>query len=385
MKHCALAPIRGEGGLSGDILSHDFVEAALMRRAGYHVWLVSDLEGSYEQQPPNLLEELQRDRRWCQGNLQNARLIAEPGLHRVHRAMLATGAMAYLSAPLWLGFVLLGTGLWLFGGYGMFGWERVVVPELALLWCGTLVMLVLPRLLGIATVVLRREQQQFGGLPALLRGALFEGFLSALQAPVRMVGHTLFVIVALTGLKLEWKSPPREANAIAWGDAARRYAPLAVVVALLLGAALAIDPAAALWLSTIAVPLLLAVPTAVLTSDAQLGERVRELNLLTIPEETAAPLVLRRAWGYAQATPPSPAWSPWAPDRGVTAAALAAVGRRNTVHGSRGRVRREFLRRVMSERGTPGLSTDERMRLLSEPHTIMRMRGHRTDAMRAAA
>ena len=73
-----------------------------MRRAGFHVWLVADLVGSYEQQPPDLLAELQRDRRWCQGNLQNSRLIAEPGIHPVHRSMFGTGAMAYLSAPLWL-------------------------------------------------------------------------------------------------------------------------------------------------------------------------------------------------------------------------------------------------------------------------------------------
>src|SRR6218665_3512232 len=115
MEHCALAPIKGKGGLSGGIMSHDFVEAALMRRAGFHVWLVSDLVGSYEQQPPDLLSELQRDRRWCQGNLQNARLMAEPGIAGVHRAMFITGTMSYLSAPLWLAFMTLGTTLWLSG------------------------------------------------------------------------------------------------------------------------------------------------------------------------------------------------------------------------------------------------------------------------------
>jgi membrane glycosyltransferase len=124
MKHCALAHIKGTGGMSGGIMSHDFVEAALMRRAGYHVWLVSDLVGSYEQQPPDLLAELQRDRRWCQGNLQNARLIAEPGIHPVHRAMFVTGTMAYVSAPLWLAFLTLGTALWLSGSSMVSSWTR---------------------------------------------------------------------------------------------------------------------------------------------------------------------------------------------------------------------------------------------------------------------
>jgi membrane glycosyltransferase len=134
MEHCGLAPLRGRGGLAVDIISHDFVEAALMRRAGWHVWLVPDLEGSYEQQPPNLLEELQRDRRWCQGNLQNARLVAEPGLHPVHRAMFVTGAMAYLSAPLWLAFVLLGALSWLAGGALPIGAGNGVPVAMLALW-----------------------------------------------------------------------------------------------------------------------------------------------------------------------------------------------------------------------------------------------------------
>ncbi|HEY3048122.1 MAG TPA: glucans biosynthesis glucosyltransferase MdoH, partial [Polaromonas sp.] len=213
MQHCALAHIKGSGGMSGSIMSHDFVEAALMRRAGYHVWLVADLVGSYEQQPPDLLAELQRDRRWCQGNLQNSRLIAEPGIHPVHRSMFGTGAMAYLSAPLWLCFLTLGTALWLSGAPMVADWN-LVPGELMSLWAWTLCMLFLPRILGIAAVLIKRQQQSYGGIASLLRSALLETLIALLQAPIRMLAHSLFVVIALTGLKLEWKSPPREAAAV---------------------------------------------------------------------------------------------------------------------------------------------------------------------------
>ncbi|HEX4511363.1 MAG TPA: glucans biosynthesis glucosyltransferase MdoH, partial [Burkholderiaceae bacterium] len=111
IEHCALPPLPGKTSLSGGVMSHDFVEAALMRRAGWRVWIAYDLDGSYEQVPPNLLAELGRDRRWAQGNLQNSRLMFEPGLHPVHRFVFLTGVMAYCSAPLWFAFLLLSTVL----------------------------------------------------------------------------------------------------------------------------------------------------------------------------------------------------------------------------------------------------------------------------------
>ncbi|HKE49768.1 MAG TPA: glucans biosynthesis glucosyltransferase MdoH, partial [Rhodanobacteraceae bacterium] len=101
MRHCALGRLPGRGALSGEILSHDFVEAALMRRAGWGVWIAYDLSGSFEEMPPNLLDELKRDRRWCLGNLINSRLFFAQGLHAAHRAVFFTGIMAYVSAPLW--------------------------------------------------------------------------------------------------------------------------------------------------------------------------------------------------------------------------------------------------------------------------------------------
>ncbi|KPF97406.1 glucosyl transferase family 2, partial [beta proteobacterium AAP121] len=264
MQHCALAALPGRGGLSGHILSHDFVEAALMRRAGWQTWLVPDLPGSWEQQPPHLLAELQRDRRWCQGNLQNARLIAEPGLHGVHRAMFFTGAMAYLSAPLWLGFVGLGLVLWAFGGHSLINASQVLGnASLAALWAATLALLMLPRALGVALVLHERKEAQYGGTLALLGSALLEALMSALQAPVRMAAHTVFVLGALTGLQLQWKSPPREAERLRWRDAAPALLPLSVLAGVGLGAAAWAGSDAVLWLLPVALPLLAAWPVAV--------------------------------------------------------------------------------------------------------------------------
>ncbi|SHL98587.1 membrane glycosyltransferase [Rhizobacter sp. OV335] len=374
MKHCGLAPLKGRGGLSGEILSHDFVEAALMRRAGYHVWLVHDLHGSYEQQPPNLLEELQRDRRWCQGNLQNARLIAEPGLHGVHRAMLLTGALAYLSAPLWLAFVLLGAGLWMFGGHPVFGATRELPVEMALLWLATAVMLAMPRVMGVAAIVMTKQQHRYGGTVALIKGAVLEGGLSVLQAPVRMMAHTLFVVVALTGLKLDWKSPPREASDIGWADAARRFMFISGGVALLSALVLWVQPQATLWLAPMGLPLLLAVPLVVLTSRSGLGQRLLANKLLLTPEEHSAPTVLRRAWAHARRAAPVRQFRDALNDPWLFDVVRGAMGPRNTSWGSRGKARRLLVKGLLAQHDTERLSKADRMRLLSEPQTIVRLR-----------
>jgi membrane glycosyltransferase len=298
MRHCALAPIRGRGGLSRPILSHDFVEAALMRRAGYEVWLAPQLEGSWEQLPPNLLDELQRDRRWCQGNLQNARLIAEPGWRPAHRAMFAVGALSYLMAPLWLAFVALGVVV---GAIG---------TKVAALWVLTLLLLLAPRALGVASVWLRGEQADYGGRARLVTSALLELLVSALQAPVRMLAHTAFVIGTLTGLRLEWKSPPRDATAIGWRDALRRIGLPAAPAALLAALALPGDALSAPHLAPLLAALLLAVPLAVLSSHPGVGAALRGVRMLWVPDERRPPRTLQRAVdqrGFADLVPlPAP-------------------------------------------------------------------------------
>jgi membrane glycosyltransferase len=299
MAHCGLADIPGRGALSGEILSHDFVEAALMRRAGYHVWLVSDLGGSYEQNPPNLIEELQRDRRWCQGNLQNFQLIAEPGFHPVHRAMLATGAMAYVSAPLWLAFLGLGVAGWVQATQAS-GTGLTPPSHLLALWTLTLALLMLPRALAVTVVCLRGEQGDFGGTFALVRSALAEAALSVVQAPVRMAAHTGFVVAALTGWRIGWKSPSREALALRWRDALRRFAPESAAAGVALLALGAFHLNALPWILPVGLPLVAAAPLAVWTSRENEARQIAPAATLLIPEERQAPKVLRRAWRYAR-------------------------------------------------------------------------------------
>lgn len=298
MRHCALAPIKGRGGLSGGIMSHDFVEAALMRRAGYHVWLVADVGGSFEQQPPDLLSELQRDRRWCQGNLQNARLIAEPGLHRMHRAMLAVGTMSYLSAPLWLAFMGLGLIMLLTSGLGVQDVRPLSGASLGL-WAVTLTLLFLPRVLGVAAILFKGQQRGFGGTWRLLGSALLESLLAILQAPVRMVAHSIFVWAALTGMKLDWKSPPREATGVSWRTAAARLGVMQMVAMLLLSALALIQPNLLPWVLPVVLPLALASVTTVVTGHVRLGQWARSGGALLVPEEAWSPAVLRKAWRHA--------------------------------------------------------------------------------------
>ncbi|WP_205832925.1 glucans biosynthesis glucosyltransferase MdoH [Azohydromonas caseinilytica] len=271
MQHCGLAPLPRRGGLGGEILSHDFVEAALIRRAGYEVWLV-DLPGSFEQPPAHLLDELQRDRRWCQGNLQNVWLVAEPGFAPVHRAMFFSGALSYVASPLWLLFMVLGV----FSADDGAGHVFAGAP---LLWALTLAMLAAPRALGVALVIRRGQAAAYGGVARLVIGSLLEALLSALQAPLRMLAHTVFVVGALTGLKLDWKSPSRDAVALRWRDALRRFGPWAVPAAAVAWLA-EVPTLAPVWL-----PLLLAVPLAVWTSRPEVGAWLRRRGVWLTPDE----------------------------------------------------------------------------------------------------
>jgi membrane glycosyltransferase len=309
IRHCVLAPLPGRGALSGEILSHDFVEAALMRRAGYGVWIAYDLAGSYEQTPPNLLDEIKRDRRWCQGNLMNARLLFAHGLHPVHRTVFLTGALAYLSAPLWLGFLVLST--WMLVTHGTADPQYFVMPhQLFPLWpswrpehalalaVAVATLLFLPKLLAALLAGLRGSTA-YGGASALIVSVLAEMVLSALLAPVRMLFHARFVVAALAGWSVQWNSPARSDEGTSWTEATRRHG-LQTLLGIGWVAVVGFEaPDFLPWMAPVAAGLVLAIPLSVLTSRSDLGAAARRLGLFLTPAELRSPRELVAAETYA--------------------------------------------------------------------------------------
>lgn len=304
-EHCRLPVLPGAAPLGGEILSHDFVEAAFIRRGGWHVWLLPDLDGSFEQVPSNLLDYAARDRRWVQGNLQHGRLIGSPGLRPISRLHLGMGILGYAASPLWLLLLML-SGAVMIGhelqGPVYFGAERTLFPlwpsdravEVQSLLGLTALLLFGPKVLAlVATLASRRQVRRFGGSLALLASAAVELFASMLMAPVMMLIHTEFIARILCGRAVDWTAQARDDRGVSWSVAVRRHAwhmgiGVAALSILWWGA-----PAYLPWVSPVIVGLLAASPFTVVTSWRRSGLWARSWGLLVTPEEREPPGELR--------------------------------------------------------------------------------------------
>lgn len=315
IEHCALSLLPGKGPFAGEILSHDFIEAALMRRAGWKVWIAYDLDGSYEEMPPNLLDELKRDRRWCQGNLMNFRLFLSKGMHSVHRAVFVTGVMAYLSAPLWFLFLILSTGMlmqhtltepiYFTEPWQLFpNWPQWHPEKALALFSATATLLFLPKILSVLLICMQGAQQ-FGGRLRLIGSMLIEMFFSMLLAPVRMLFHTHFVIAAFMGWALRWKSPPREDAETSPGEAIRKHGFHTLLGLTWGGIIFWLNPTFLPWLLPIVGSLALAIPVSIYSSKVSNGLRFRRKKLFLIPEEAQPPVELQDMVAYVKAAPRS--------------------------------------------------------------------------------
>ncbi len=300
-----LPVLPGRAPFGGHILSHDFVEAALMRRAGWAIHMVPGLGGSYEESPPSLTDIAVRDRRWAQGNLQHAGVVRARGLHWVSRMHLMMGIGSYITSPLWLVFLVLGVLTALqarfvrteyFGtGRSLFPNWPSVDPVLAKdVFIGTMAVLLVPKVLAYALLLFNGPLRRgCGGAARAGVSVLLETLLGGLIAPVAMLIQSMAVLGILLGRDSGWNAQRRDGGRVRVWDVAAAYGRFSLFGLVLAGAAYVVSPALFAWMTPVLLGLSLAIPLVALTSGP--APTLRRLGLLLIPEERSVPPILARA------------------------------------------------------------------------------------------
>ncbi len=303
--HCALPQLPGREPFGGRILSHDFVEAALLRRAGYEVWLTPGLEGTYEESPPTLIDYAKRDRRWCQGNLQHTWLVLARGLHSVSRIHLGMGILAYSSSLFWFASLVIGTLVMV--GFNLTGLTWLPEPgvagllglsftaQAAVLGLATFVLLFLSKILAVLDLMLTPGGlARFGGFGRVLASVFLEMVFSVVLAPILMLFHSKFVVSTILGSGVKWATQRREVDdRINWREAwetHREHVALGVAWTALLAW---LAPGLLAWMSPVLAGMILSVPFSALTGQRRFGLAARRAGLFCTPDELAPPPELR--------------------------------------------------------------------------------------------
>lgn len=293
-----LPHLDGKAPFNGHILSHDVVEAALMRRAGWACHVTAALDGSCEETPPTLTDFIRREHRWCQGNLQHMALLFSPGLSFANRTQLFMGVLAYVASALWFSALVVGLAIELQHAPDWSSFFYFLNPQFSPFMLASLlagVLLLGPKVMGAVLVLSRpRERRAFGGGRRIVSGMIAEICLSAILAPILMVANTVSVLKIMSGQDAGWHTQQRDADGITWGDALRSMR-WQMVAGFAFVIALSFRPDLTAFFIPIVGPLLLSAPIAKWTSRRASGVAFARRGWLVTPsgdEESATPLVI---------------------------------------------------------------------------------------------
>ena len=314
-RHAGLPQLRGPRPFGGHILSHDFVEAALLRRGGWRVCLASGLGGSYEESPPTLAGLMARDRRWSQGNLQHAQVLFARGLHWINRFHLLRGICAYLVSPLWLSLLACAVILPLRPDWGVSASAsgRIAgappvkdLQAVGVTFAVSIGFLLLPKALAYLRMLRTAGARRgFGGARRAALSVAAETILSTLVAPLIMLSHSRSLAAALAGRDSGWTAQAREESGLDLARVAQLHAADTLLGLILTASALAVSVRAMLWMAPVVLGLNMAIPLAVTTASGRLGRVARDAAILITPEERRPPQILARANAHIAGWPPS--------------------------------------------------------------------------------
>jgi membrane glycosyltransferase len=289
--HCTLPVLPGSPPLGGHVLSHDQIEAVLMRRGGFEVRVVPVEDQSWEDNPPTLLDFTKRDLRWCQGNMQYWRLLGLAGLHLTSRFQVFAAIMMYVSAPAWIMLMILSV---LKASTGEMSNFDVTIGFS--LFAAVLTMSLMPKIAGLADVVLTKGGvRSYGGPARFAAGAVTEILFMMMLAPVIAFRVTTFMIGLVFGRSVLWSGQARDAYQLTWTTALRGLWPQTLFGLALFGLFLLHAPSVMPWASPLLLGLIFCIPLAVLSSSPAIGNRLAQWGLCAVPEEATMPIELANA------------------------------------------------------------------------------------------
>ena len=288
--HCELPVLSGERTEQGHILSHDQIEAALMRAAGFEVRVLPEEDLGWEENPPTLIEFIRRDLRWCQGNMQYWRLLALPGLQAVSRYQLVLAILMFIGSPAWIGLLVLGT-LAVASADTPASFIRADAG-MALFAC-MLVMWFAPKLASVIHVLLQPGLRRgFGGAGLFIANCAIETVFSILLCPILWVGHTIFMTGLLFGRAIGWIGQTRDDHAVPFTLALRNLWPHTAIGCAALLVLTMTHPAAIPYALFVAGGPALAIPFAMMTAWPAFGSLAARIGIGRLPEEVVRPAAL---------------------------------------------------------------------------------------------
>ena len=201
---------------------------------------------------------------------------------------------------------------------------------------------------------------------------MLELLFSLLSAPIRMLFHSRFVVEAITGKALHWKSPARGDEETTWSEAWKRHG-AHTMLGLSWGLAVyLLNPGSLIWLLPVVGALALSIPLSVLSSRVTLGSRLRNLKLFLIPEEGQQPEELRAAEAYHTNAKILPGFIEAVVDPAINAL-VCACGKKGTSQPAGTSIDRRMLLQSALREGPGGLSGPEKQRLLNDPVMLLQL------------
>jgi membrane glycosyltransferase len=289
MAHCQI-PTLPDGPLGSHVLSHDQIEAALMRRGGYEVRVLPEENLGWEENPPTLLEYMRRDLRWCQGNMQYGHFLLLPGLKPVSRYQLAFAMLMFVGSPAWIGMMIVGTLALAFAPTP----AQFIRPDAGMaLFTIIMVMWFAPKIATVLDVLMRADlRRAFGGTLRFLASIVVETIFFILLSPIMWVSHTLFIAGLPFGSAIGWVGQVRDEHGVPFALALRRLWPHTALGLAVLGVLAFTHPAAIPYALLIAGGPALAIPLAMVTAWPAVGSAMARVGIGRLPEETAPPAAL---------------------------------------------------------------------------------------------